>query len=177
MQQAHGDVRPTLHPTGVGLDAVLRAVGQTHDLQHVCDALFEVSPVQVLQLPEELQVLQRGQVGIQGYVLRNQTDQRLASPGQGLPQQRHVAAVGCQQSRDHRDRRGLAGTVGAQQAVGLPGSDLKTHPVDGCVIPEPPHQIRHLQHWSRHVINATPDRRPETARQVSIVKRTPREAP
>jgi hypothetical protein len=45
--------------------------------------------------------------------------------GQGTTQQPHLSLVGLDQAGDDRDGRGLAGTVGSEQAVGLPRRDVE----------------------------------------------------
>ena len=52
-----------------------------------------------------------------------------------LPEQRDRAAVGGAQTFDDLQRRGLAGTVGPEDAEELPGRDREAHPVDRAADP------------------------------------------
>jgi hypothetical protein len=82
---------------------------------------------------EEPQVLDRRQIGVDGQVLGHVADRSLHGPGLGVEVATdHLdrATVSSEQAAQHRDGRGLARTVGAEQAIGLPGRDREADIVD-----------------------------------------------
>ena len=66
-----------------------------------------------------------------------------------MPLMLHGARVGAQQAGDHRERRGLAGAVRADDAVERAGAHVEVDAVDGGVLAEPLHESRDRQHRRR----------------------------
>jgi len=134
VEKPDADVEPALHPAGEAVDAVLRAIGQIGQDQDLVHPPGEIATAHSLQPTEEDEVLAGSQVGVDRQVLWDIADRRL---GLGRPDVhgtagRHdLAAVAAEQAADHRDRRGLARPVGAQEPVGLAGCDLEADAVDG----------------------------------------------
>ena len=148
MEQPDADVEPALHPAGEAVDAVLRAVGQVGQGQDLVDTPVELATAQALQPAEELEVLARRQVRVDRQVLRDVADRRLRLGRPDVDRaagHEHLAAVAAEQPADHRDRRGLAGAVRAQQPVGLARCDREADAVDRGPLAVPLAQITALE--------------------------------
>ena len=95
------------------------------------------------QTPEEPQVLHPGEHLIDAGVLARDPDEAaygMALADDVVPQDRRPTAGGRQQGGDHAQRRRLAGTVGAEQAVDDAGGNLQIQGVDGGEGAEGPRQ-------------------------------------
>ena len=134
VQQGHADVDAPLHAAGVLVHAVLLAVDQADELQHLVDALLELRAGKPVHAAPEQQVLAGGHVRVQGDVLRHDADDRLDRLGvrhDRVPVHEGVAPGWAQQAGEHGDGGGLAGAVGAEQAEDLALVDVEAHLVDG----------------------------------------------
>ena len=123
-----------MHATGVLVDPIVAPVGQADELQAGLHARFPEMAPEGVQPGEEAQVLAPGEVGVESDLLGHVADARLClcrSLVDGLAGHHHLPTVAAQQATDHRDGGRLAGSVGAEEAVALPGRNLEAHAVDG----------------------------------------------
>ena len=100
---------------------------------------FAVGARESVQAPEEVEVLARGQVGIDRQVLRHVADlglERGRARVHRLAGDADLALVAAEDPADHRDRRGLAGPVRTEQAVRLAASDGEADAIDGLPVAE-----------------------------------------
>ena len=72
--QARGQVQAALHATGVGLGRPVGRVAQAELLQQLGGAAAGLAPAQVVQPPDELQVLPAGELFLDGRRLSGQAD-------------------------------------------------------------------------------------------------------
>ena len=87
--------------------------------------------------PKNCEVLARGQVRVDRELLGHVADAGLGRHRADVDRpavERDLAAVAGQQPADHRDRRRLARTVRAEQAVGLALVDLEADATDGLEV-------------------------------------------
>ena len=103
--------------------------------QDLLDSRLERRAAEAVEPAEEREVLARRQVRVDRQLLGHVPDAGLRRDrpdvdGAGRPRVT-VAAVPCEQAADHRDGRGLAGAVGAQQAVRLALVDPEADALDG----------------------------------------------
>ena len=77
VQQRHADVDAPLHPAGVFAHPVFGALGQADQLEHFVDTLVEGRAAQAVHLAPEGQVFARGEVFVQGDLLRHHAEHRL----------------------------------------------------------------------------------------------------
>ena len=108
------------------------------------DLAAAAAAAQAVGAAEETQVLEHGQVAVQGKTLGHVADAR---PGRGRggaqvePGHGAVAAGDGQQAAEHAEGGGLAGAVGAEQAEDLAAPHPEAHPVHGREAAETPHQV------------------------------------
>jgi hypothetical protein len=158
MEEPDADVQAALHAAGEVLGALLRSVGQVHDLQDLVHAVPKLATAHPVEAPEEVQVLAGGEVRVDGEVLRHVADLPLHRGGAGvhlLSVQEDRPGVAGEDPADHGDRGGLPGPVRSQQAVRLTGGNLEAHPVDRLPRPEALAQPRDAQDASRGVSRGT----------------------
>ena len=122
VQQRDADVDAPLHAAAELVDAVLLAVDEGDELQHLVDPLLERVAREPVHAAPEHEVLARAHVRVQGDVLRDDADgllDRLGVAHDGVPGDDGVAAGGLEQAAQHGDGGALAGAVGAEQAEDL----------------------------------------------------------
>ena len=122
------------HPTGVSAYPLAACVGQAEGGQQLVCPLPRPTSAKAQQAPEEAQVLRAGERLIDAGVLSRHPDEaahRVALADDVVPQDHRPAPGGGQQGGHHAQRRRLAGTVGAEQAVDDAGGDLQVQAVDG----------------------------------------------
>ena len=153
VEQSDADVEPAFHTAGVLLGAVLAAVGEADDVEHLVDALVRHSSGHAVQRSEEPQVLLAGQVRVDRQVLRDEPDRVLALGRPRFDRRAHDSdgsLVGLKQSGQDRDRRRLPCAVRAEQAVRLTGADVQGHVVDRMDRAVPLVQAARFGHERRH---------------------------
>jgi len=134
VEQADADVQAPLHAPGEAVRAIAGPVGQVDDGQDLVHAAVELLAPEPLEASEEAEVLAGGQVGVDGQILGDVADGGLGVGRADVDRPAghdDLPAVAPEEAADHRDGGGLAGAVGAEQAVGLAGGDLEAHAVDG----------------------------------------------
>ena len=153
VEESDADVETALHPPGELARPVVGTLGQRDQLQHLADTRLQHPPRQALEAAEEAQVLARREIRVDGQVLRHVADGRLGIGGPDVDRPSvhdDLATVSTEQPADHRDRRRLAGAVGAQQAVRLASGDRETDPVHRGARAEALAQITAVEHGRRH---------------------------
>ena len=150
VQQTGGHVGPPFHAARVGRDPVATPVGQADQLEGLADAGPERPSGQTVELAEEREVLDGGQVGVQGQVLGDVADQRLGLEGAAREAtDPNLAPVARRQPAQHGDGGGLAGPVGPEQAVALALGDGEGDTVDGDPVPVALAQASAAEHRGR----------------------------
>ena len=102
--------------------------------QELVGPLAGLAPAQAQQPAEEAEVLDPGEHLVDAGVLARHPDEAAYGVALGhdvVPQDPGGAAGGRQQGGDHAQRGGLAGAVGAQQAVDDACADRQVQGVDG----------------------------------------------
>ena len=133
VHQAAGDLEASLHAAGVGLHRVTAAVPELHHLEHLAQPVLEDVARDAVELGMETEVLLAAQVGVEGGLLEHQAD----VPTYVTPLPDDVEAGDGGRARGERgqraedlDGRGLAGTVGSEEAERLPGAHVEVDAVD-----------------------------------------------
>jgi hypothetical protein len=141
VEQTQAQVEPALHAAGEALDPVTRPIGEADPGQALIDPLPQLAAGEPVQRAPERQVVAGGQVLVDRDLLRHHPevalDRRRLEPDVAAVHQ-DPAAVGLENPRDHAQRRGLAGAVGAEQAEDLAVPDLEGDVVDGNQVAEGP---------------------------------------
>jgi hypothetical protein len=149
-QQGGGDPEPLLHAERVGAEAIAAAGAQAHRVQHEGDA----GRVVAAKRREHAQVLDPGQPGPQrrafderahaaqvtGRVVQGATEHRASADGRG------------HQPKEHGHRRGLAGSVGADEAGNHPARYVQREPVDRHPVAEALAQAVHRDRGRGHAL-------------------------
>src|SRR5581483_1596718 len=139
MQEASGDLEPTLHPAGEGLHDASASVPQADHVHHLLEAAVELALRHPVQLGVEAKILGGREVVVEGGVLEHETDLTtdlvsLANDVEaGDP--RHARAR-AHEGAQHGDRRRLAGTVRTQESVRLARRHREVHAAYGLEVPE-----------------------------------------
>src|SRR5690242_20150997 len=149
VQQADADVETPLHPAGVLLDLVAGPVGQAGQVEHLVGAASRPRGRHAVEPGEEHEVLAARQVRVDGQVLGHVAERALGPHRvrrHRLPGHGHLAGVAFEQADDHRDSRGLACPVRAEQPVGLTRGDVEADPVHRDELAEAAPQAAALQY-------------------------------
>ncbi len=117
-EEARGQVEPPAHAARVGLHGAVCGLGEPEPLQHGVGAGAGGGPPQVQQAADQIEVLPRGDVLVDGRVLAGHADQvaylaglacHVVAVHEGLP------CVRLDEGAQHAHGRRLAGSVGSQQ--------------------------------------------------------------
>src|SRR5207253_207363 len=113
-----GQVEATAHPAGIGADETVAGLGEVEGRQELASARTRASSAEVVEPPDHLEVLEAGQVLVDGGVLAGEPDSLAHLWGVA----HHVeardargAVFGQQQGRQDANGRRLAGAVRAEQ--------------------------------------------------------------
>ena len=112
-----------------------------------------------MQAAEEAEILAGRQLVVESQLLGDQAELALGGvgvAGEGGAVDQDVAVVRAEQAGDQRDRRGLAGAVGAEDADDLAGADLERHAVHGAQRAEGLPQAADLEHGSLRLYEVGP---------------------
>src|SRR5699024_7945000 len=137
--QGTGDVQTAAHTAGVLLHRASRGIAEAEGLQQLATAPAGGPGAQAHQPAEQHQVLQPGQVFVQGGELPGQGDplpDGLRFGEHVVPQHSRSAGIGLQQGGEHPDRCGLTGPVGSEHAVDAAAPRLQDGSCDGERIAE-----------------------------------------
>ena len=137
--QGDGEVDASLHASGKFVYLPLCPVHQPHRFQ-VGDCLgFCLTSVQSHHPAKEEQVVQRREVRIECQFLRADSDETantVSVAAYRMPSYRSVAVVRLEDCGEHAYRRGLARTIGSQQAEYLTLANAERNTVDSLVVVE-----------------------------------------
>ena len=114
-----GEVEPAPHAAGVGLGRPLGGVDELEPLEQLVGALLRRRLPEVVEPPDHLEILEPGQVLVDGRVLAREADLGPQRGGVALhiePGDPGRSRIGLEQGGEDPHRGGLAGAVGAQQA-------------------------------------------------------------
>src|SRR3984885_9113048 len=107
---------------------------QSHQRQQLVDALTQRRLSHAINAAEKLQVLHRGERRVQRHLLRRETD-HLANEmlliARAMAEQRRISRRGPALRCKHRNRSGLARSVGAKQSENLTFANLEIQSADG----------------------------------------------
>ena len=142
--QRRGDVEPAAHAAGVRLRRPVGRVGEVEAGQQLVGPRPGLRLGQVVEPPDHLEVLEPGQVLVDGGVLAGQPD-RARAPRRprrttSRPRTCAPAGVGPQQRGQDPHHRGLPGAVRAEQAQHRALGDGQVHPVERGGVAEALHQ-------------------------------------
>ena len=134
VHQGGGQVETALHPARIGADRTIEGIAESMSVSQLGHPLVRISARQAVQPTLQAQQLGSGLLRVEGRFLQGDTD---AEP--------HLTGLGChviaghpgpapgrgQQGAQHAHRGRLAGAVGPEEPVDLPGGDAEVDPVDG----------------------------------------------
>ena len=116
--QAGADVEAAAHAARVGLHELIGRVGEREAFEHLLGAAAALGLAQLVEEPDELEVLASGEQFVDGGELSGEADQRAQFRGVGddvAAGHDGAAAVGSHERRQDAHERCLAGPVGAEQ--------------------------------------------------------------
>jgi hypothetical protein len=137
--QAGGQVQPPLHAAGIGLRGPVGRVGQPELLEQLDGAAAGLRPAQVVQPPDDLQVLPAGQLLLNGGGLPGQPDRppdRGRFPDHVVALDHRPPPVREQQGGQDAYRGGLARAVRPQHAEHRPARHRQVDPAQRVDLPE-----------------------------------------
>src|SRR5215216_1736467 len=140
VEQTPSDLEAPLHATGVEAGLLTRPVGEPDHLEQRVHAPLDLRTVQPVQDGVEAQVLLTCEVVVQGHFLKDEPDVRtdLVTGAQDVVTGDPGEPVGgVEQRAQHRDRGGLAGAVGSEEAEQLTRFDRERDAIDGGEVTEP----------------------------------------
>ena len=111
-----------------------------------CAAALGLRAAHAVQAPDHDQVLEAGEVLVDGRVLAGEADAPAQLGGVAddvEARDEHGAGVGLQQRREHADRGRLAGAVGAEEPEHAARRDLEVDAVEGPDVAEGLHETGH----------------------------------
>ena len=133
--ERRGEVEPPAHAARVGLGGPLGRLGELEALEQLVRARLRVLARQVVELPDHLEVLEAGQVLVDGRVLAGEPDlgpQRGRVAHDVEAGDARAARVGLEQGGEDPHRGGLAGPVGAEQAEDAARTSREVHAAEGA---------------------------------------------
>src|SRR5262249_21784680 len=114
VEQATGDLEPSLHAAGKGADLLIGTVRQIDEIQDVLDARLPLAARYVIDHAVEAQVFLGGDAIVEAVVLEDDADRGAHQIGST----HHVVAIDdgraggrLQQGTEHLDGRALAGAI------------------------------------------------------------------
>ena len=125
-----GEVQPPAHAAGVGLGGPLGRLGELEALEQLVRARLRLLAGQVVELADHLEVLEAGQVLVDGRVLAGEPDlgpQRGRVAHDVEAGDAGAARIGLEQGGEDPHRCGLARPVGAEQAEDAPRTSREVH--------------------------------------------------
>ena len=129
-QQRRGDPEPLAHAVRVAADAVLRAVAQLDELEHLVDP---GARARLVVVGEQLQVAPAGEVRVEARAFDEAGDavERLRAVDERVAAEQPRRALGrADQAEQHPQRRRLAGAVRAEVAEHVAALDRQVDVVD-----------------------------------------------
>ena len=135
--QCRGQVESTSHPTRVGLGDSIRRVGQSEILKELVGLRHDVRFVQVVEQSHHSQILEPGEVFVDGGILTGETDvtAHLVRLLDDVEARDGCRTTGRRENgRENSNHRGLSGTVGPQQTKHFAGGHVERHSVEGSYV-------------------------------------------
>jgi hypothetical protein len=133
VDEAEGDVEPSLHAAGIGLGQPPGRVGQAEPVEQLLDALPADCATDAVELGLHLQVLASGRLGVEAGLLPYNADRPSHPIGVADDVEARDACLAtvCPRERgEDLDRRRLARAVRAEQAEDRARLDLEAEPVE-----------------------------------------------
>ena len=149
MQQARGEIQPTLHAAAVGLHQIVQAIRKAHQLHGVRDRLVECRAREVVERAEEPEVRPRRQLVVKREILGHQTDLPLLGIGvtfKAPTADEDFPLVRRHEAGNHGNRGGFARAVGTEQAHKLAAIHAERHVVHRDEFPEGLTKILDVEH-------------------------------
>ena len=134
VQQAGGQVQPALHAAAERPDAIAPPLGQLHEIEGRADRTLQRRAGKAEKAAEKPEIGVRRQLVVERQLLRHRADAPFHGIGvtaKRLTGDPDLAAIGLQQTGNHRDRRRLARAVRSEQTEQLPALDPERHIVYG----------------------------------------------
>jgi hypothetical protein len=134
VEQGGGDEDALLHAFGVERDGRVAPGGKVEEGEQTIGLVVDETFGQVAQAADELEVLERGEVGVDVRFLRDVAEGGavgLEIGANALPFEEDLAAVGFEQAGDDLDGGGLAGAVGTNVADDFAGAKAEADVLDG----------------------------------------------
>ena len=128
VEETRGEIESAFHAAAEGLDAIVGTVRETDERQRRSNGAIERFSRQAVQRSEEPEIGASRELVIEREVLRHEAEatlHRIAVARHGDAADRDRSLIGCDQSGDHRDRRGLSCAVRTQQAEELSALDAE----------------------------------------------------
>jgi hypothetical protein len=153
VDEGGAEVQPALHAAGEDGGAVVGAVLEGDGGEDLVDAEGQVAAADAVDFAEKPEIFAGGEVSVDGEVLGDDADEAAGvavGRVEGFAEEADAARVGGEESGDDRKERGLAGSVGAEEAEHLAGVDREGDAVEGgrgAVILA---DVGHLQERSGH---------------------------
>ena len=133
-----GEVETPPHASRYPCDGPVARVGEAEVCEQLCRALARRAAAEVVEPPDHLEVLEAGQILVDGGVLAGEPD-LLANAGASRttskPTTPRRPGIRSQQRREDADRRRLAGSVRAEQPQDAPASTRRSKPHSALTSP------------------------------------------
>ena len=134
VEQAAGQIQPATHAAGVATAAAIDPVAHRQQLHQLGDAGIALTALEVIEVALELQQLTAGQDLVDRHLLGHVAEQVAHAPrfAQGIEAgDAHAAGIRGEQGGQDAQGGGLAGAVGAEQAVEAAGGHRQIEAVEG----------------------------------------------
>jgi hypothetical protein len=144
---ARGEVDPSPHAAGVGLDLAACRLGESEAVQQLFGPGLRLRAGEAEQAAEQLQVLCTGEILVDGCELPGQADavaHRGGVANDVMAKHSRRPSVGLHQGREDADGGRLAGAVRAEHAVDGAGGYGELESIDGAGLAVGLHESRHL---------------------------------
>ena len=139
VDECRGQFQSSLHATGQSTGAPTTGVPQVDELEHLAGATVTGAPQHAEQRRDEIDVLARRQVRVEGELLWHVPDPLTGPSPEGprvLAEHAYLTVVGCERSGEQTDRGRLAGPGRADDAQDRPARDRQGDPVHCGVVAE-----------------------------------------
>lgn len=131
MDEAGSELDALLVAQGEVVELVVHTLTEAEFLEQLGAALLGSLAVDAVQLGQKDQLLQNLFLAVQAALLGHVADAATGVVVKRSPVQEHLARVGGEHAEGDAHRGGLAGAVGADEAVHLAVVDGETHAVEG----------------------------------------------
>ena len=136
VDKRRGELDALLVAQGEVVELVAQALAETELLEQLGAALLGGFAVDAVQLGQENKLVQDLFLAVQAAFLGHVADAAAGVVVKRVPVEEHLARIGGEHTEGDAHRGGLAGAVGADEAVHLAVVDGKTHAVEGLDVAE-----------------------------------------